>query len=236
MVLNRFAQRNAVEESFYEEIYREVIDLYGYEVQYIFRDVIESEPGNSNTLNVLNDYLESQFNEAITIPVYIENVDGFEGEGNLLAKFGFELRDSCTFILSQSTWREEYQASNYAHRERNDEDRSDDHLPETPANRRPYEGDLIYLPFSKSFFEIMEVEHEQPFYQVNNLPAYMLRCELFEFNAEEFDTDIEEVDVLNAYDPETDPFAQNKVFDDIENDKTDEGLIDFSESNPFGSQ
>jgi len=43
-------------------------------------------------------------------------------------------------------------------------------------DQRPSEGDLIYLPLSRSLFEIRFVEHEQPFYQLNNLPTYKLEC------------------------------------------------------------
>ena len=40
----------------------------------------------------------------------------------------------------------------------------------------------------------MHVEHEQPFYQISNLPTYKLRCELFEYNNEDFDTNIDVID------------------------------------------
>ena len=36
--------------------------------------------------------------------MYIENTDGFEGEGDLLSKFGVEIRDQATFIISVRTW------------------------------------------------------------------------------------------------------------------------------------
>ena len=40
-------------------------------------------------------------------------------------------------------------------------------------------------------FEIQHVEHEQPFYQIENLPVYKMRCTLFEYTGEDFDTSIE---------------------------------------------
>ena len=48
----------------------------------------------------------------------------------------------------------------------------------------------------------MHVEHEQPFYQLNNLPIYKLRCELFEYNDEDIDTgntDIDQIEIDHAY-------------------------------------
>ena len=59
---------------------------------------------------------------------------------------------------------------------------------------RPAEGDLLYIPFSSKLFQITHVEHEQPFYQLQNLPTYKLRCELFEYNDEDFDTNVDVID------------------------------------------
>ena len=36
--------------------------------------------------------------------MYIEGTEGFEGEGDLFAKFGVEVRDSATFVISRRTW------------------------------------------------------------------------------------------------------------------------------------
>jgi len=63
---------------------------------------------------------------------------------------------------------------------------------------RPMEGDLLYLPMSNSIFEIKFVEHEQPFYQLQNLPVYKLQAELFEYNDQQFDTDIPGIDKLET--------------------------------------
>ena len=59
---------------------------------------------------------------------------------------------------------------------------------------RPKEGDLVYLPMSKSMFEIRHVEHEQPFYQLNNVPVFRLRATTFEYSDEDLDTGIEAID------------------------------------------
>jgi hypothetical protein len=59
---------------------------------------------------------------------------------------------------------------------------------------RPEEGDLIYFPLDNSLFEIKYVEGKRPFYQLNNLYVYELKCELFEYEDEVIDTSINEVD------------------------------------------
>jgi hypothetical protein len=111
--------------------------------------------------------------------MYIENTDGFEGEGNLLSKFGLEIRDEASFIVSRRQWNNYVQVLN-------------DQI-------RPNEGDLIYLPLSKSLFEVSFVEHEKPFFQLSNLPVYKLQCRLFENNDEEFNTGVAEIDKFEEY-------------------------------------
>ena len=173
--INRFAQKSATEQALYDQIYEEVIDLYGYDVRFCLREVISRDL-------ILNDDTDSRFKDTFVVPAYIENVDEFEGEGNLLSKFGFEMRDEATFVISRTKWHEIYTSSELS--------------VGAPADRRPFEGDLIYLPLSKSFFEISHVEFEQPFYQINDLPAYRLHCSLFEYAAEDFDTGIDDIDVI----------------------------------------
>ena len=63
---------------------------------------------------------------------------------------------------------------------------------------RPLEGDLIYVPMSKSLFQIMHVEHEQPFYQLRNLPVFKMRCQLFEYGDEDLDTGVADIDGIEA--------------------------------------
>ena len=55
---------------------------------------------------------------------------------------------------------------------------------------------------SESMFEIRKVETETPFYQLKDLPTFRLQCELFEYNDEDFDTgitDIQEIEEKNAF-------------------------------------
>ena len=111
--------------------------------------------------------------------MYIENTDGFEGEGDLMSKFGIQVRDQATFIISLRSWERFISLdSNVA------------------TSFRPNEGDLIYLPLSGSMFEIKFVEHEDPFYQVGKLFVFKLRCELFEYSQEDFDTGIGDIDLI----------------------------------------
>jgi hypothetical protein len=119
----------------------------------------------------------SRFTDAYGVEMYIENTDNFAGEGDLMSKFGLQIRDQATFICSKKRW---------------------EHLISVWNNAvqldRPAEGDLIYLPLSNSMFQISHVEHEQPFYALGNLPTYKLNCELFEYSGQEMNTGVTEVD------------------------------------------
>jgi len=165
-----FDQAVKTEQKLYEDIVVESIQWYGQNVYYLPRDVIRED-------SILGDDVPSQFNSSYVVEMYPENIDGFDGEGDLYAKFGVEIRDAVTFAVSRYRWSQTVE-------------RYDNEINST----RPREGDLIYLPMSKSMFEIMHVEHEEPFYQLKNLAVYKLRCELFEYNDEQFDTQVEVID------------------------------------------
>ena len=165
-----FSQGSRPEQQLYEEIIIESLKIYGQDIYYLPRDIVNKD-------NILNEDANSRFNSSYKIEMYIENIEGFDGEGDLFTKFGVEIRDQATFIVAKKRW--EQTVARY-----------DNEI----QGVRPFEGDLLYIPFSKKLFEITHVEHEQPFYQLKDLPTYKLRCELFEFSGEDFDTNITDVD------------------------------------------
>ena len=165
-----FSQGSRSEQQLYEEIIIESLKIYGQDIYYLPRDIVNKD-------NILNEDASSRFNSSYKIEMYIENIEGFDGEGDLFTKFGVEIRDQATFIVAKKRW--EQTVARY-----------DNEI----EGVRPFEGDLLYIPFSKKLFQIMHVEHEQPFYQLKDLPTYKLRCELFEFSGEDFDTNIADID------------------------------------------
>jgi len=160
------------EQKLYESIVIESLKMYGQDVYYLPRDIVSED-------TILGDDITSSFNSAYKVEMYIENIDGFDGEGDLFTKFGVQIRDAATFVVARLRW------SSTVGRRDNDIN-----------SIRPREGDLIYLPLSNSLFEIMHVEHEQPFYQLSNLPVYKLRCELFEYSSEAFSTSVADIDSI----------------------------------------
>lgn len=167
-----FSPKVKTEQYLFEDIVIESLRMYGQDVFYCPRRIVTRD-------FILGEDVESKFDKAYEVEMYIENTEGFEGEGNLLSKFGMEIRDEATFIVARRAW--ERQAGFYE-----------------ATLLRPMEGDLIFLPLSNSFFEISFVEHEQPFYQLNNLPVYKLRARLFEYNEEDFSTGYDTVDSIQT--------------------------------------
>ena len=165
------------EQHLYEDLVVESLRMYGQETFYLPRQIVETD-------TIFDEDVQSKFGDAYSVEMYIENAEGFEGEGDLMSKFGVEIRDQATFVLSVRSW-ERFVAT-------------DQNL---ATSLRPNEGDLIYLPLSGSLFEIKFVEHEQPFYQVGKLFVFKLQAELFEYAGEDFDTatDADFVETEQAY-------------------------------------
>ena len=71
-------------------------------------------------------------------------------------------------------------------------------LNETDAtdSDRPLEGDAIFHPVLKKLFQINFVDHDEPFFQLDNNPVYKLRCRLFEYSSEVLDTGITDIDTI----------------------------------------
>ena len=165
-----FSQAVKSEQNLYEDLIIESLKIFGQDVYYIPRTLVNRD-------NIMGEDIGSKFDDAYLIEAYIENVDGFEGAGDLYNKFGLEIRDEATFIISRRQWNS---LVGFWNNELEDP--------------KPQEGDLLFMPMSNTFFEIMFVEDEQPFYQLSNLPVYKMQCSLFEYNDEQFETGVSEID------------------------------------------
>ena len=182
------SQKNRSEQSLYEDLIIESIKFYGQDVYYLPREIVEKE-------DIFLDSIQSQFGDAYKVEVYVENSEGFDGEGDIFTKFGIEIRDQATFVIARRRWRELV----------------GDRLAD--AQFRPREGDVIYLPLSESLFQVMKVETETPFYQLSQLPTFRMQCELFEFSDEDFDTGIPDIDNIEVdgsfqYELQMPPFVE----------------------------
>ena len=63
---------------------------------------------------------------------------------------------------------------------------------------RPQEGDVIYHPVLDKMFQINFVDHDEPFYQLDNNPVYKMRCRLYDYSSEVIDTGISDIDAIES--------------------------------------
>jgi hypothetical protein len=165
-----FSTGTTSEQHLYEDIIVEQLKIYGQDVYYLPRKL-------ANKDTIFGEDPASSFDDSYIIEMYVNNTDGFMGEQEIIKKFGLELRDDIKFTVSKLRW--ETLISNNS---------------DLQNTTRPNEGDLVYFPTTKAFFEIQFVEHEQPFYQQSALPVYNLSCTKWEYASERLDTGIATID------------------------------------------
>lgn len=176
MALNPyFSKYQRSEQTLVDDLVVETIKIHGHEMIYLFRESPEID------LIFGEDTLPSVYNIGKSIEMYIQSVDGFEGEGDFISKFGLEIKDSMKLVVSKRRWEQEFAGISGG---------------EGPGNTadRPREGDLIYFPLSKGLFEIKFVEHENPFYQFGKNYVYTISCELATHAGDEFSTEHSDID------------------------------------------
>jgi hypothetical protein len=158
-----------------EDLVIESLQMHGMDVYYLprtSRDEVDYLYGE-DTLK--------QYRTAYPLEMYLENITGMDGEQDFISKFGLEIRDEITFLVSRRRFRYATGASNLI---------------------RPREGDLIYLPMMKNFFEITFVEHEndQAMYYTlgrgrgGNVYVYALKLKQYVFSEEVISTGVDDVD------------------------------------------
>ena len=173
MPLNSFfTQGTSGEQQLVEDLVVEQIKMFGVEVYYIPRTLVSED-------TVLGEDSLNSFDSAYQIEAYLENVQGFGGDGDLFSKFGVRIADQVNFVIARKRF----------------QDLVDDNTT-LVVEGRPNEGDLVYFPLANKLFSIQYVEHEQPFYQLNKIHVWGLKCELFEYSGEDLDTGVEAIDVI----------------------------------------
>ena len=161
---------NTPENRLIENLMIESIKTYGIDVYYLPRTL-----NNEDTL--LGEDASSSYDSAHTIEMYIKTVDGFEGSGDFISKWGLQIKDQITFTVAKRRWQELG-------------------LSTDGRAKIPHEGDLIYFPITKALFQILFIEDESIFYQTGQLQSYDMLCEMFTYSDQTFDTGIDELDAI----------------------------------------
>ncbi len=175
MAINHYFQAgrgigNEAEKRLHEDVIIESLKVFGQDVYYMPRTLVNRDL-------VLGEDTSSRFDDSYLIEMYFETNEGFAGEGEIINKFGLEIRDDTTLVVSKRRFEEH--VSNTAN---------------LIAAGRPNEGDILYVPLMNSFFEIQFVEDMEPFFQLGSLPVYKLKVTKFEYSNEQINTGQEILD------------------------------------------
>ena len=175
MALNTyFTQGTTGEQDLHESLVTEQIKMFGKNVYYIPRTLVKND-------SVFGEDTMSKFEGAFEIEAYIEDNTGFRGDGDMFSKFGVQISDQATFVVSRTRFTAAV----------------DDNA-ELIVEGRPNEGDLVYFPMANKIFEIQFVEYEVPFFTLGKQYTWGLRCELFQYSDEDFETGITAVDAIEV--------------------------------------
>jgi len=198
------------EQNLYRDLVTEAIQIYGHDVYYLDRTLVAED-------TVWGEDSLSKFNTQASIEMYMEDADGgYAGERELMTQFGLQNLSEATFVVSKSRFQDKTKQIQI---ETGTDSTSSGSIllesgtlesssklegstfyitNETDAtdSDRPLEGDIIYHPTLGKLFEINFVDHDEPFYQLDNNPVYKMRCRLFEYSSEVLDTGITAIDEI----------------------------------------
>ena len=191
-----FSGGNHAEKRLYEDLIIEQLKIFGHDVFYLPRENVTKDDILGNTTD--------KFTDAYGIEMYVEDVNGFAGEGDLVGKFGLEVRDEVTYVVSRRRF----------------EMLVDQHDNTLDINR-PREGDVIFMPLFKKFWQIDFVEDEDPMYQIHDLPIFKLKCSVFEYSSEEMATGV--IDIDESLEKDTMDLLVNQI--SLESGTTSSGAL-----------
>jgi len=167
MATNLYFQNTTshAEQELINSLTSEVIQIHGMDVFYLRRTLVKEDL-------ILGEDVLAKFGDGkvYEIEMYLKTTEGFGGEGDLVSKFGLDVRDEVIFTVHK------------------------DRFELATDMEKPLEGDLVFLPMSKGLFEIKFVEHEQPFYQSGKNYSFDITCELYQYSQEQLETGITAID------------------------------------------
>ena len=175
MPTNHFFSKGTIsEQHLYEDLAIEAIQIYGHDVYYLPRTMVNKD-------ELFGESPLSKFTDAYMIEMYMDTNEGYEGEKEIITRFGLEIRDETTFTVSRRRWLDLVSSNS-----------------NLITALRPNEGDWIYMPTVGRLLEISFVDKDDPFYQLDNLPVYKLYTRTVEYSSEDIDTGIAAIDAIET--------------------------------------
>lgn len=171
MAKNPYFKYQASEPRLMEDLIIESIKINGEDYIYIAREAFNRD-------YLFGEDINSKFKDSGIVEMYLKTFDSNTGS-ELFSKFGLELKDRLTLIVSKRRF-EEVITSHF------------------PTVLRPREGDLIYSPLTYELYEIQFVENEVPFYMGNKNFVYELTAQTYQHNQEKLETGMENIDIIET--------------------------------------
>jgi len=202
----------STEQNLYRDLVIESIQIYGHDVHYLDRTLVNED-------TILGTDSLAKFNTQAKIEMYMEDSEGgFAGEKEMMSQFGLQNLSEATFVVAKTRFQEltkqitiESGTDTLSGSLLLEEGTLDSGTVEASASfesgyiiseststnsDRPLEGDLIFHPILSKLFQINFVDHDEPYFQLDNNPVYKMRCRLFDYSSEVLDTDISAIDAI----------------------------------------
>ena len=202
----------STEQNLYRDLIIEAIQIHGHDVHYLDRTLVDED-------KILGTDNLAKFTTQAKIEMYMENSEGgFAGEKEIMNQFGLQNLSEATFVVAKTRFQDltkqitiEAGTDTLSGSILLEDGTLDSGTVEASASfeagyiiseasssdsDRPLEGDLIYHPILAKIFQINFVDHDDPYFQLDNNPVYKMRCRLFDYSSEILDTDVSAVDAI----------------------------------------
>ena len=183
MPVSPFFQHGSPDEQrLVQSLVDEHLSIHGIDVYYIPRKQIVTD-------DILGEVQSSKFNDNYLMEAYLNNYEGYAKGSDVMTKFGINLQNEITLTISRERFEDfiapfQFNSTNLTGPRDGDID----------FGTRPKEGDLIWFPLGERLFEIKQVEHESPFFQLGKNYTYELQCELYQLQDDIIDTNVAGID------------------------------------------
>jgi hypothetical protein len=164
------------EQRLVEDLIIESIKIQGFDAYYLPND-------NDAARDLLyGEDPTKRFTNAFPLEMYLSNATDYNGEREMFSKFGLEIKNQVSVIVSKRTFSQR--------------------VPQTLFTR-PREGDLIYVPFLNGTGELYEIKftnQNKDFFMLGRKAPYFYELELekFKYSQEVITTGISDIDQVVA--------------------------------------
>lgn len=162
------------EQRLIEDLITESIQIMGFNAYYL--------PNNNDAARdlIYGEDPIKKFESAFSLEMYLSSANDYMGEKEMFTKFGLEIRNQVTVIVSKRAFSQRVPQNTYT---------------------RPREGDLIYIPFLNGTGELYEIKftnQNKDFFMLGRKVPYYYELELekFKYSQEVISTGISDIDQI----------------------------------------